>query len=88
MAVPAIPGVSQFKLIQHAVDRLEVQVVPDAGWDEAAPDAVARGLRSRLGDGLQIDLRVMDAIAPEASGKHRYVVSHVPLHGALAQAAA
>lgn len=84
----AIPGVSQFKLIQHAVDRLEVQVVPGAGWDEAAPDAVARGLRARLGDGLQIDLRVMDAIAPEASGKHRYVVSHVPLHGALAQAAA
>lgn len=84
----AIPGVRQFKLIQHAVDRLEVQVVPDAGWNEAAPDAVARGLRARLGDGLQIDLRVMEAIAPEASGKHRYVVSHVPLHGALAQAAA
>ncbi len=84
----AIPGVAQFKLIQHAVDRLEVQVVPDTRWDEAAGAAVVQGLRARLGDGLKVELRLLDAIAPEASGKHRYVVSHVPLQGALAQAAA
>ncbi|HMM46965.1 MAG TPA: phenylacetate--CoA ligase family protein [Thiobacillaceae bacterium] len=84
----AVPGVGQFKLIQHAIDRLEVQVVPDARWDETAEATVVNGLRARLGEELQIELRVMDAIAPEASGKHRYVVSHVPLSGALAQAAA
>jgi phenylacetate-CoA ligase len=80
--------VHQFKLIQHAVDRLEVQVVPDALWNEAARARVMQGLRMRLGDGLKVDLKLLDAIAPEASGKHRYVVSHVPLRGALAQAAA
>jgi phenylacetate-CoA ligase len=84
----AIPGVAQFKLIQHAAERLEVQVVPDARWGEAAGAAVVRGLRARLGQDVAIDLRLLDAIAPEASGKHRYVVSHVPLHGALAEAAA
>ena len=84
----AIPGVAQFKLIQHAVARLEVQVVPGVHWDEAARQAVMQGLRARLGQELEIDLRLLDAIAPEASGKHRYVVSHVALHGALAQAAA
>lgn len=84
----AIPGVRQFKLIQHAIDRLEVQVVPDNGWNEAAWEAVLRGLRARLGAGLEVELRTVDAIAPEASGKYRYVVSHVPLHGALAQVAA
>lgn len=84
----AIPGVAQFKLIQHAVERLEVQVVPDARWDEAAGGAVVQGLRARLGQDVAIDLRLLDAIAPEASGKHRYVVSHVPLQGALAEAAA
>ena len=84
----AIPGVAQFKLIQHAVERLEVQVVPDARWDEAAGAAVVQGLRARLGQGVAVDLRLLGAIAPEASGKHRYVVSHVPLQGALAQAAA
>lgn len=84
----AIPGVAQFKLIQHAIDRLEVQVVPDARWGEAAEAALAEGLRARLGPSLEIDLKLLDAIAPEASGKHRYVVSHVRLAAALAQAAA
>lgn len=84
----AIPGVAQFKLIQHAVERLEVQVVPDARWDEAAGVAVVQGLRARLGLDVAVDLRLLETISPEASGKHRYVVSHVPLQGALAEATA
>jgi phenylacetate-CoA ligase len=84
----AIPGVAQFKLIQHAVDRLEVQVKPDARWNEAAADAVRNGLRARLGHALQIELRLLDSIAPEASGKYRYVVSHVSLRAELAEAVA
>jgi phenylacetate-CoA ligase len=84
----AIPGVVQFKLIQHAVDRLEVQVVPDAHWNDAARESVMQGLHARMGPALKIDLKLLNAIAPEASGKHRYVVSHVPLNSALAQAVA
>ena len=84
----AIPGVAQFKLVQHSVDRMEVQVVPDARWNEAASDAIQQGLRTRLGHELRVDLKLLDAIAPEASGKHRYVVSHVPLNSSLAQATA
>jgi phenylacetate-CoA ligase len=45
-------------------------------------------LRARLGVALQVELRLLDEIPPEASGKHRYVVSHVPLAGALQQAVA
>jgi phenylacetate-CoA ligase len=82
----AIPGVVQFKLVQHAVDQVEVQVVPDARWKETARESLLNGLRTRLGTTLKIDFRLLDAIEPEPSGKHRYVVSHVPLHGALAQA--
>ena len=82
----AIPGVGQFKLIQHTVDRMEVQVVPDTRWNEGAREALIQGLRARLGPALDIDLKLQDAIAPEASGKHRYVVSHVPLREGLAQA--
>lgn len=84
----AIPGVAQFKLIQHAVDRLEVQVVADAHWNDHAREALFRGLHERLGSTLSIDLKLLEAIAPETSGKHRYVVSHVPLQDALSQAVA
>jgi len=84
----AVPGIAQFKCIQHALDRMEVQIVPNAEWNEAAHAAVVAGLRARLGDALHMEVRMLDDIPPEASGKHRYVVSHVPLAGSLKQAVA
>lgn len=84
----AVPGIAQFKIVQHAVDRLEVLIVPAARFDENAREAVVGGLRARLGQTVSIDLRLEEAIAPEASGKHRYVVSHVALDPALQVAAA
>ncbi len=84
----AVPGIARFKCIQHALDRMEVQIVPDAGWNEAARHAVVNGLKARLGEALKVELRMLHDIPPEASGKHRYVVSHVPLADSLKQAAA
>ena len=84
----AVPGIAQFKCVQHAPERMEVQIVADAHWNETARHAVVTGLRARLGETLQVELRMLDEIPPEASGKHRYVVSHVPLAASLQQAAA
>jgi phenylacetate-CoA ligase len=84
----AVPGIAQFKCVQHAPERMEVQIVADARWNETARHAVVTGLRARLGETLQVELRMLDEIPPEASGKHRYVVSHVPLAGSLQQAVA
>jgi phenylacetate-CoA ligase len=71
----AVNGVGEFKIIQHDLDRIEVLVVPDAGWTPAAAVAIERGLKLRLGPDASIQTRIVDSIAPEASGKHRYVVS-------------
>ena len=75
----AVPGIVQFKCVQHSVQSLEVQLVTDANWNEATQQTVISGLRARLGPALQVTLRMMDDIPPETSGKHRYVVSHVNL---------
>jgi phenylacetate-CoA ligase len=79
-------GVAQFKCIQHTVRDLEVLVVPDGRWSESSAQAIKAGLRQRLGDDLRIELGICDAIAPEASGKHRYVVSRVVLDDSLQRA--
>lgn len=79
----ATVGVAEFKFIQHATDEVEVLVVPDARWSEAAEGQVVAGLRARLGPELRVTVRRVEAIAPESSGKHRYVVSRVPLPEAL-----
>ena len=36
------------------------------------------GLAARLGNDVRVGIRLVDAIPVEASGKYRYVVSHVP----------
>lgn len=79
----AEPGVAAFKVVQHTPIALEVMVVPEAGWSDESARRVVEGLGARLGAGVDIRLRCVERIAPEASGKHRYVVSHVRLPGAL-----
>jgi phenylacetate-CoA ligase len=79
----AIPGVGEFKIVQHSLQNLEVLVVPNARWEEAARAAIESGLQQRLGKDVRIAIRLVEAIPPEASGKHRYVVSHVPLSEGL-----
>lgn len=82
----AVEGVAEFKLIQHTVRDLEVLVVAGPRWQpRTAVGAIEAGLRRRLGSEVRVAVRVVDAIAPEASGKHRYVVSRVPLPGGLGQ---
>ncbi|MEN9727262.1 MAG: hypothetical protein RL434_1628 [Pseudomonadota bacterium] len=79
----AIPGVSAFKCIQHTPTYMEVQIVPGPGWTAADGAAIEAGLRERLGEALQVALALQEEIPAEASGKHRYVVSHVALPESL-----
>jgi phenylacetate-CoA ligase len=73
----AVEGVAEFRFIQHTVHDVEVLIVPDPKWAEIARSHVRTGLAARLGDNVRIHIRLVEAIPAEASGKHRYVVSHV-----------
>ena len=81
--VRAIEGVAEFKLIQHTPTDVEVLIVPDARWSTACAASIVRGLEARLGESCRVTVRVVESIAPEASGKHRYVISHVALPSGL-----
>lgn len=84
----ATEGVAEFKLVQHTRHELEVLVVPGPSWRETGAQAIESGLQQRLGADVRVRVRLVEQIDPEASGKHRYVVSHVPLGGELDQALA
>jgi len=79
----AIEGVQEFKIVQLSTNRMEVTVVPSAGWQESSKDEIVGQLKNRMGRDVAIEIDVVDKIPPEASGKYRYVVSHVPLPGRL-----
>jgi phenylacetate-CoA ligase len=70
-------GIAEFKVVQHTLRELEVLIVPTAQWDEHARSRLLEGLSARLGEGVQIEARLVERIPAEASGKFRYVVSHV-----------
>jgi phenylacetate-CoA ligase len=72
------PGVGEFKFIQHDINNCEVQVVSGDDWQEGVSrESLVRDLKARLGQGVNIEIRLVDHIPPEASGKYRYVVSRV-----------
>jgi phenylacetate-CoA ligase len=72
-----LPGIDSFRIVQESLDRIAVQVVPGAGYGPTTEAAISRGLASRLGAGVDIAIERVDRIAPEASGKYRYVKSMV-----------
>jgi phenylacetate-CoA ligase len=74
-----VQGVGEFKFIQQSVDFVEAIVVPNKLWTDESEQKIIQGLKSRLGENVEVKVNLVDVIAPEASGKYRYVVSHVPL---------
>jgi phenylacetate-CoA ligase len=73
-----MPGVQAFKVTQHSLQRCGVELVVDAGFDREARAAFVReGFRRRLGAAVEVEVSYVERIAPEKSGKFRYIVSHV-----------
>lgn len=72
-----LPAVAGFRIVQETLAHTRVQVVPGAGYGPDTVAAVESGLRARLGDTVRIEVEPVAQIAPEKSGKFRYVVSKV-----------
>ncbi len=72
-----IEGMKAFKIIQESLQATRVQVVLDTPLEEALTGHITRGVQARLGAQVAVTVERVEAIAPEASGKFRYVVSKV-----------
>jgi phenylacetate-CoA ligase len=71
--------VRQFKIIQESLQKTRVLLVTDPDFDDAGIHAIRSGIARRMGGQAHIDIQRVAEIAAEASGKYRYVVSHVDL---------
>ena len=69
------PAIRQFKVVQQADLGLDVTVIADDRFDQPRRERVRRMLQRRIGRGIDVRLSLVDQIAPDPSGKHRYVVS-------------
>jgi phenylacetate-CoA ligase len=72
-----LPQVKAFKISQESLDLTRVQVVLESALDAPLRDKIVAGFKARLGAGVSVEVEQVEAIAPEKSGKFRYVVSKV-----------
>lgn len=73
-----LPGVAAFKIVQHSLLHVHVQVVLESDCaTDLIREAIIEGFQRRLGAKVKIDVDVVKYIEPEKSGKYRYVQSHV-----------
>ena len=72
-----LPEVRQFKIVQESLARLRILLVTDAPLVPALERDIAAKMKARLGRSVEVVIERVDAIAPERSGKYRYVVSQV-----------
>jgi phenylacetate-CoA ligase len=71
-----VAGVVQLQLIQESARRFGLKVVraPQSVWTSVCRDLSA-ALHSTVGESLALDIEEVDAIAPEAGGKVRALIS-------------
>lgn len=72
-----LQGIERFKVTQETPLLTRVEIVPDSKFDAGIISTIASGFKQRLGEKVEVRVTVVEAIAPERSGKFRYIVSHV-----------
>lgn len=74
------PAVRLAQLFQPARECVIVKLVVDQGWDAEQRETLLRELRKRLGERIEIELRLVEdgEIERTPRGKVRFVVSQVP----------
>ncbi|TVO62887.1 phenylacetate--CoA ligase family protein [Denitromonas ohlonensis] len=72
-----IPAVRAFKIIQETLTLTRVQVEPGEGFSDGDVALIQSGLQARLGASVEIVVEQVAQVAPERSGKFRYVISKI-----------
>jgi phenylacetate-CoA ligase len=71
-----LPGIEGFKITQESRTLTRVEVVPGPGFEDTHGERIVRGFRQRLGEEVEVRVEKVPAVAPEQSGKYRFIVSH------------
>lgn len=71
-------GVGRWQVVQEAIDRIAVRVEAGRGSEALDVPAILTGLGSLVGEGVAIDVAVVDHLDRGASYKLRSVISRLP----------
>lgn len=71
--------VEEFQVEQDRLDRVQVRLKPVRGYRPDLLEPLRRDLQERLGDRVRLDFQIVERIPRNASGKHRPVISRLPI---------
>jgi phenylacetate-CoA ligase len=85
-----VPEIRQFKVVQKSLDQIEIQFIPDRGFDDGVLRTLEERMSSRLNERLPIIWTRVERIAASGSGKPQIIeslltpreISDVALNGA------
>lgn len=72
-----MPGIDAFKIVQETLHLTRVYLVAGSGFDRARSAEIVTQFKRRLGAEVDVRVELVSHIAPEKSGKYRYIISHV-----------
>lgn len=73
-----VDGVSQYRVIQEATDRVRVMVVTNFRYSGAESESqIRRRVKARIGPQTSVEIEYVDALPPHPSGKYHYVVNAI-----------
>jgi phenylacetate-CoA ligase len=67
-------GIRRWQIRQTAAAAVQALVVPTRTWSEASHARTLERMQRRVGDGMRVDLEVVEEIATTAAGKFQTVV--------------
>lgn len=77
LTMKRIPGVGQFKAIQERKDLIRILVVKDQVFTEATAGQIVHDVQEIMGEGMHVDVEVVEEIPKDKSGKIGCAVSKV-----------
>lgn len=72
-----LPGVAEGQVVQEALDRLVINVVPTPNFSRVDKETIQARVIARLGSAVSVEIRELAGIPREPNGKFRAVISRV-----------
>jgi len=70
-------GIKMGQIVQTKRDKIEVRLVKDTSYEEEDGKAILEALRVRTGDGMELEIALVDHIEPTEEGKFKWVRSEI-----------
>lgn len=70
-------SVKASQIIQKDYDRVEIRIVPDLNYTNADSQHLIKEFKSRMGDEMDISIKLVDSLSRTSAGKFKWVISEV-----------